>query len=96
MFMKYMRLVAMFLILISFSSIAQAYIGPGAGITFIGALIGLVVAVFSAIGFIIFWPLRRAMKKRKSAESSAADADQEEVVESAANDAASATEKLDD
>lgn len=70
MFTKYTRLILAFLFLFSLSSFAQAYIGPGAGITFIGALIGLVVAVFSAIGFIIFWPIRRAMKKKKAKQAS--------------------------
>jgi hypothetical protein len=65
MYMKHLRLTLTCLFLCSLSGFAQAYIGPGAGITFIGALIGLVVAIFSAIGFIIFWPIRRAMKKMK-------------------------------
>ena len=66
MFMKYTRLCLTCFLLCTLSGFAQAYIGPGAGITFIGALIGLVIAIFSAIGFIIFWPIRRAMKKMKA------------------------------
>ena len=65
MFKKHTRLVAACLALCVLPGIAQAYIGPGAGITFIGALIGVVLAVFSAIGFILFWPIRRMLAKRK-------------------------------
>jgi hypothetical protein len=48
---------------------AEAYIGPGAGITLIGSFIGLLVAVFAALGAVLFWPLRRMMKRRKGAAS---------------------------
>ncbi len=62
---KYTRLAAACLALCVLPGIAQAYIGPGAGITFIGALIGVVLAVLSAISFILFWPIRRMLAKRK-------------------------------
>ncbi len=65
MFTKYTRLVVACLALCALPGIAQAYIGPGAGITFIGALIGLVLAVLSAISFILFWPIRRMLARRK-------------------------------
>ena len=42
---------------------AQAYIGPGAGITMLGALWGVVVAVALAIGAVLFWPIRLLMRK---------------------------------
>ena len=42
-----------------------AYIGPGAGLGLLGALIGLVLAVGSALGFVILWPLRALLRKRK-------------------------------
>ena len=82
MLMKHTRLVAACLVLWALPSIAEAYIGPGAGITFIGALIGLVAAVLSAIGFILFWPIRRALKRRKAkanpeTEMEAAEAEDE-------------------
>jgi membrane protein implicated in regulation of membrane protease activity len=48
---------------------AEAYIGPGAGITLIGSFIGLLVAVFAALGAVLFWPLRRMMRRRKAAAS---------------------------
>jgi hypothetical protein len=46
---------------------AQAYVGPGAGITLIGALIGLVSAVLLALWAVLRWPFRRFMARRKAA-----------------------------
>jgi hypothetical protein len=40
-----------------------AYIGPGPGLGMIGALIGLVVTVITAIGAVLLWPLRTLLKK---------------------------------
>lgn len=49
------------------ASSAAAYIGPGAGVSLFGALIGLVVAVVSAIGFVLLWPIRAMLRRRKEA-----------------------------
>jgi hypothetical protein len=48
---------------------AQAYVGPGAGVTLIGALIGLVSAVFLALWAVLRWPIRRYLARRKAAKS---------------------------
>lgn len=42
-----------------------AYIGPGAGIPVIGSLFGLIATIFVAIGAILFWPIRKVLKRRK-------------------------------
>ena len=47
------------------ASPALAYVGPGAGLTLLGALWGLVVAVVVSLGFILLWPLRRLMRRNK-------------------------------
>ena len=52
---------------------AYAYVGPGAGISLLGALWGLILGVVIALGILIIWPIRM-MRKRK-AEQQAADAD---------------------
>jgi hypothetical protein len=59
---------------------AEAYVGPGAGISVLGSLLGILATILVAIGAIVFWPIRKLMKRRKSAaaaaqstESSAAD-----------------------
>lgn len=55
---------------------AQAYIGPGAGITLIGPLIGLVGAVLVALWAVISWPI----KKKKAEQKAAAEAQAAAVV----------------
>lgn len=50
---------------------ALAYIGPGAGLSLLGALWGVVAAVAAALLFLLIWPLRRLMKRRRTAPSAA-------------------------
>ena len=45
---------------------AFAYVGPGAGISVLGALWGLIVGVGMAIGVILFWPIRMMIRKSKA------------------------------
>jgi hypothetical protein len=49
---------------------ASAYVGPGAGISLIGAVIGLVSAVFLALFAVLRWPIRRFLARRKAASES--------------------------
>jgi hypothetical protein len=42
---------------------ALAYIGPGAGITVLGALWGVIVAVALAVGAVLFWPIRMVARR---------------------------------
>lgn len=51
---------------------AFAYVGPGAGLSLLGALWGLIAAVVAALGFVILWPLRRARRNRAAAKRAAA------------------------
>jgi hypothetical protein len=44
---------------------AAAYIGPGAGITMLGALWGVIVAIALALGAVLFWPIRILLRKRR-------------------------------
>ena len=44
---------------------AMAYIGPGAGITMLGALWGVIIAVFLAIGAVLFWPIRILLRRTR-------------------------------
>lgn len=52
---------------------AQAYVGPGAGLSLLGALWGVIAAIGAALAFVILWPLRR-MRRRKKAEAAAREA----------------------
>ncbi len=47
---------------------AMAYVGPGAGISLIGALVGLVAAVFAALGLVLSWPIRKMLKRFRAAK----------------------------
>ena len=62
---------------------ALAYVGPGAGISMLGALWGLVIGVVMAVGVILFWPIRMMIRKNK-AKKAAAAAEGSEVVEAEA------------
>lgn len=54
------------LLLVLFSSNVFAYVGPGAGISVLGSLFSILATIVVAIGAIIFWPLRKFMKRRKA------------------------------
>ena len=62
-----MKTVALFLfamtLTIGFGQDASAYIGPGAGLSMLGAFWGLVVAVLAALSFLLLWPLRKMFRK---------------------------------
>lgn len=53
------------LLFLSFSSAAMAYIGPGAGISVLGSILGILGTIVVAIGAILFWPIRKFLKRRK-------------------------------
>lgn len=53
---------------------AFAYIGPGAGLSMLGAFWGLVIAVLAALSFLLLWPIRRMFKK-SSANNASTEAD---------------------
>ena len=62
-----MKNLPLFLLTLSFAvglgQDAFAYIGPGAGLSMLGAFWGLVVAVVAALSFLLLWPIRKAFKK---------------------------------
>ncbi|MGI9418085.1 MAG: hypothetical protein ACR2RA_09655 [Geminicoccaceae bacterium] len=62
-----MKTVALFLFALTFTlgfgQDASAYIGPGAGLSMLGAFWGLVVAVLAALSFLLLWPIRKMFKK---------------------------------
>jgi flagellar motor component MotA len=46
-------------------SYALAYLGPGMGGGFITAILGFITAFFLIIVGILYYPIKRALKKRK-------------------------------
>ena len=57
-----------------FATPAFAYIGPGAGITMLGALWGVVAAAVLAVAAVLLWPLRVLFRRRRRARARTADA----------------------
>ncbi len=57
------------LLFLSFSSAAQAYIGPGAGISVLGSILGILGTIVVAIGAILFWPIRKFLRRRKQKQA---------------------------
>jgi type VI protein secretion system component VasK len=49
------------------ASPAFAYVGPGAGLTLLGALWGLILAVVVSVGFLLLWPIRRMIRRKRQA-----------------------------
>jgi membrane protein implicated in regulation of membrane protease activity len=41
---------------------AVAYVGPGAGLSLIGAFWALLLAVLTAVFFLVAWPVRRMLR----------------------------------
>jgi type VI protein secretion system component VasK len=62
--------------LLLYTAAAEAYIGPGAGLSLLGALWALIAAVVAAVGFIVLWPIRRARKRRLAQKQAALAATQ--------------------
>jgi hypothetical protein len=60
------------LCLIAAAAPAFAYVGPGAGITMLGALWGVVVAVALAVGAVLFYPVRVLVRRFRGSASAAA------------------------
>jgi hypothetical protein len=86
--MRKLPLLVASLCLIAAATPAFAYIGPGAGITMLGALWGVIVAVALAVGAVLFYPIRVIMRRFK--RPTAGDAGRQEALarERAAQDPA--------
>ncbi|HET6161639.1 MAG TPA: hypothetical protein VFE34_25085 [Dongiaceae bacterium] len=48
---------------------AFAYVGPGAGLTVLGALWGLILAIVMSVGFVILWPFRKLLRRNRRTAS---------------------------
>ena len=57
---------ALFVLSIVSPEATYAYVGPGVGLSLIGSLIGLGLAILSAVVAVLLWPVRRWLKRRKS------------------------------
>lgn len=52
---------------------AEAYVGPGAGLSLLTALWGIIAAIGMALFFVIMWPIRRMRRRRKAEAAGAAE-----------------------
>lgn len=53
---------------------ALAYVGPGAGLSLLGALWALIAAVGTALIFVVAWPIRKMLRRRRAVQKAGADA----------------------
>jgi membrane protein implicated in regulation of membrane protease activity len=51
---------------------AFAYVGPGAGLTMIGALWAVILALLAALFFVVAWPVRRMLRRARHKAPAAA------------------------
>ena len=62
-----MRMKFFFIILVGvFSLSAHAYIGPGMGAGVIASVLGILFSLVLAIAGLIYYPIKRFLKKRKA------------------------------
>ena len=87
----FQRLLTAALIFALTPALALAYVGPGAGISMLGALWGLIVGVVMALGVILFWPIRMMIRKMRANKANA-----EEATAGAADSAADSGNKTAD
>ena len=52
-------------LIMAIPTLSLAYVGPGAGITFLGALWAVITAIVLAIGGFLVWPIRAFIRRRK-------------------------------
>lgn len=63
-----------FFIVVAFPCVASAYIGPGAGLSAIGAFLAIVAGVFVAIFGFLWYPIKRLVKKMRKKPEAEGDA----------------------
>lgn len=72
--MNSMRFVSIALAALAVSATtAEAYIGPGVGAGALAAVLGVLGSIFLALFAVIYYPIKRLMKRRKSAAVDASD-----------------------
>jgi uncharacterized membrane protein len=70
-------------------TVAVAYIGPGAGASLAGSLLGVLAAIVTALAIVLFWPLRLLYKKIKgNRQATTETVEAGETAEEATNGAA--------
>lgn len=52
-----------------------AYVGPGAALSLLGALWGMIVAIGAAVAFAAAWPVRRYLRQRRQRRADSGSVD---------------------
>tara|TARA_B100001093_G_C26353655_1_gene811391 strand:+ start:457 stop:675 length:219 start_codon:yes stop_codon:yes gene_type:complete len=68
-----LKLISNLVIFCLISTSSFAYLGPGVGGGFILATIGIIVAIFAALFGLIWFPVKRLLKKRKQKQEQKQD-----------------------
>jgi membrane protein implicated in regulation of membrane protease activity len=63
--MKIRTVLAAFAVLLALPAPAFAYVGPGAGLSLLGALWGMLLAIGAALTFALAWPVKRFLRLRR-------------------------------
>lgn len=69
------RKLALSLALVGFAAPAAAYIGPGAGISFVGSLFTWLIGILVALFAILFWPIRALLRKARGGKGAGNDSE---------------------
>ena len=59
------KLALIIFLILNISTPSIAYLGPGVGGGIIAATIGIIIAIFAAILGLIWFPIKRLLKKKK-------------------------------
>jgi membrane protein implicated in regulation of membrane protease activity len=84
--LKTISLLLLTMMLLALVSPVLAYIGPGAGISVLGSLLSILATIVVAIGAILFWPVRKFMKRRKAGRVSRLDTETDSSGDDAKSD----------
>jgi hypothetical protein len=57
------------------------YIGPGAGLELVGAMIGLLVTLGTSASFVVLYPIRKFLRSRREANTTASEACSSELMD---------------
>lgn len=67
--MKTRKMLLALVTLITTPALAEAYVGPGAGLGLLAAFWAGLLAIGTVLMFLVAWPMRRLLRRQKAAAS---------------------------
>ena len=64
-----LKIILILFFLISSINFAHAYLGPGVGFGILAETLGIIVAIFAALFGILWYPIKKLIKKKKEREN---------------------------